>query len=719
MHDTSLVRKRRRRGTMDETLSLAGRWGDTVAMALFFGLCVFAVFSPGAPVQLSHGVLFAVAGALLMAFPPRVILPRSWYCIAAAFLILSSLCFLPAAWGGAQPWRAELSSLGLDTGSMVTPHPQQSFEQVASLIITVVVGLSVLSRRISGGTARVLALLFPVGVAAYALVSILSHEGGWKLAWDSQPGFGFFPNRNHTATLLAMGTVTGVAVMFQSVRARHSGSAGLAALAVVLCLWALGGYNLSRAGLLLAVSGLLGWVAFLGRDWISRRVLVVVVVFAAAGGGLFWLADTGLKSRIKMPGTAVTEAHSGADDVSRTATSEGEALDFRVLIYKDTLSMIGHAPWTGPGPGMFRFVFPQYQWFSSTANNSRSVHPESDWLMVAAESGLPAMLLLAAGVGLTFMTALKGSLGKSTWPVRLGCLIAAAVVPLHGMIDVPGHRIGLVWSAVFLLALVLRDREAPPAAGVARLLWRSAGAAILLAGGWMLRAEWFHGPQMAEVKAGQLATAARELFALDQEEQRKLAAGEPAAPVPEGEDRLEKAITLVDEALALTPLDPELHFLKGSLALFFTDKESIADRSFAIQRRLDPAWVRLPLRQAKNWLEIDPKKAAALWAEAMERSARLETLARGTFTNRGQVFYEIMTQAEKSPPLSALAADCIGTDTGRLMTWINRADIKALNAGAPALLERQEAAALKPLVDAWMSRDSGAAKQWSASRTVP
>lgn len=722
MHDSSIVRKRLPRVAPEGKVLPAGRRGDTVAMGLFFLICIFSLFSPGAPVQLSHGVLFVLSGMLIMALPPRVMLPRSWYFIAAVFLIFSSLCFLPSAWGGSQPLRKELDTLGLDSGPLVTAHPRQSFEQLCGLTITVMVGLTVLSRRVSGRSAQRLALLFPLGVAAYAVISILAVAYDWNLAWDQETGFGFFPNRNHTATLLAMGTVTGGAVMFQSVKGRHGGSAGLAAIALIFCLWALGGYNLSRAGLLLVGGGLLAWVAFLGRDWISGRALIIMVVIAGAVGVLFWLADTGLKSRILAPDPTVKSVHNGVDDIPRTATTEGEAIDFRLLVYRDTWSLISSAPWSGSGPGMFRYVFPHYRWYSSTSNNSQSVHPESDWLMVAAESGLPAMFVLAGGVGLAFIAALKSARSKSTWPIRLGCLVAAAIVPLHGLIDVPGHRIGLTWSAVFLLALVMRDFDCPPAAASVRAVWRVAGLAILLVGGSLLRAEWWGGSPLAEVKAAQLAAAARELLALDQEEQHKLATEDQptndSPGDPAGEDRLETALTLVDEALEITPLDPELHFLRGSLALFFADKEAITNRAYAIQRQLDPTWVRLPLRQARNWSGIDSKKTSSLWSDAIGRAARLESIARDTFMNRRQVFSEIMDQAEKSAHLSTLAADHIGEDTGRLTIWMKRAHTEALNAGAPALLEHIKAPSLGPLHEIWMARDPAAAGQWIAQQPV-
>jgi len=684
-----------------------------VAMGLMWALCLFAVFSAGAPVSLSRGMLFVLAGTVMLLLPPRTRLPAICYVPAAAFLIFASCSFLPADWFASREWREALRAEGLETGSMVTAHPRQSLEQLFALAVTVVTGLYIFSQKISGKAARLLALLFPAGVAVYAGVSILAMEQGWKMAWDTVPDFGFFPNRNHTATLLTMGLLTAVAGLFQSVKSDRGGMAGLFAISGIVCLWALAGYNLSRAGLLLTLLGLVAWVLFLGKAWITRRVLVVLAVFAAAGGGLFWMADTGIKARLSGVTKAPPAVRTGADDIPRTLTAEGQAADFRLLVYRDTLAMIAREPWTGCGPGMFRFVFPQYRWYSSTANNSRCVHPESDWLMVAAESGVPAMLTLAAGVGVVLVMAFRGARKRNSWPLRLGCLIAAAVVPVHGIIDVPGHLPGLTWSAVFLLALTMRDFGGQPfAAPAGRWIWRLAGLAIMVPGVLLLRAEWFGGSPSALAQPQLLTHEALALHALDQAEQSNPPPpGENPDPA-EGEDLLETALSLVDQALQIAPLDQELHYLKGSLSLFFTDKEAAAAQSYSIQRKLEPRWVRLPLRQAFNWSRIDAKQTAALWEEGLRRAESLESIAPGTFMNRQQVFSEIMNQAADDPELSTLATGLISPDSPYLEVWAARAARPALNAGMPGFLERSSPNNRESLYQTWSRRDPSAAEAW-------
>ncbi len=688
-------------------------------MLLVLSLCLLAVFVPGAPFQVSRGIPYLLAGVLMIAIPTRNLLPKSYYVLAAGFAVLSSLCFLPSGWFAPQAWREALRGEGLDSGTLVTAHPEQALEMLGDQLIALIVALFILSQRVSSRAATLLALLFPLGVAGYSLVSIGAAEQQWQLAWDLEPGFGFFPNRNHTATLLAMGTVTAGASLFLAAKFRRGGTAGLAALALVVCLWALAGYNLSRAGFLLTAVGVVAWLAALGREWISRRVLIVFAVCLAVGGGLFWLADTGIKARLTASAAApaAPAARSGADDIPRTVTAEGESFDFRELIYRDTITMIASEPWVGTGPGMFRFVFPQYRHHSAASNNSQVVHPESDWLMVAAESGVLAALVLAAGVILVFATAFRGARKRSSWPLLLGCLTAAAMVPFHGLFDVPAHRMGLCWSAAFLLALALRDSGGSPYHP--RLLlwtWRLAGAVILLAGCGLLRSEWLTGQPTPVVAPDHLTAQARHLYALDQTEKPQQEAqdktAENAPPQAEGPDRVLQAIDLVDQAIAIAPLDQQLHYTRGAFVLNFSDHDAEADRSFLIQRILDPTWVRLPVRQARNWLGIDPARAAALWANAMDRSEHLEQIAPITFLNRSQVFHEILDQAAQYSGLGILTAQLIRGNSERALTWARRTDSASLESVLPTLMSGELATIRGELFDIWASRDAKASDKW-------
>ena len=179
--------------------------------------------------------------------------------------------------------------------------------------------------------------------------------------------------------------------------ARRNVAAALSALALTTIHGAIWGFNVSRAGVILSVMFSLFWLMGLGPRYVSRRTVLTLTSFGILGIGLFLVASGELKRRLTDTVEALTpvtaDEYSGPQPL---AENHSVSLQGRVLIYQDTLSLIRDAPLTGVGLGLFRYVFPQYQ--IRSASTSRSIHPESDWLKLAAEAGWPAALLLAGGV---------------------------------------------------------------------------------------------------------------------------------------------------------------------------------------------------------------------------------------------------------------------------------------------------------------------------------
>ena len=65
--------------------------------------------------------------------------------------------------------------------------------------------------------------------------------------------------------------------------------------------------------------------------------------------------------------------------------------DYRALIQGDAVQLTRAASFVGVGPGNFAAVFPFYR--TASWNEKRAVHPESDWLALAAEFGWLAVPL--------------------------------------------------------------------------------------------------------------------------------------------------------------------------------------------------------------------------------------------------------------------------------------------------------------------------------------
>jgi len=579
-----------------------------------------------------HAVLLGCVGLLILLRPPVRALPRLWWLLAAVFVVAGAAAFLPADWFSQPEWRQRLAALGIETGSLVVIQSQQAAEAFGLFAIMLFSGLWLAGHRASPTQVRLWATAFTVGVAAYAILArvMLNLPHGGHPGADAH--FGFFPNRNHTATYLAMGAICGLGSVFQALRDRRFAWMALALVATGVCLWAVAGWSVSRGGVVLVAIGCLVWLPMLGRRYLGKHGLWALGLIALASIGLFFIANSGVKERftetVGKAGLAINPADSLLPDEGKTAMDAAHDLDFRIPTALDTLDLIRDFKWTGIGAGQYSYVFPQYRKLTAVANNADSFHPESDWLWMAAEAGVPATLALAALVMLAFWRARGAIVHGRDRALRSACLVAALLVPIHGLFDVPGHRITLAWSAAFLFALALpapaghQPLPAPPRAWPSRLV----ALCLLVVAGCLLRAQWWGGPQPALCAASNALRQAHDLYREDQTLQKAaLAKGQTYQPAP-AEDPLEKALAVLTQVTPRAPLDRDLLRYQGFLAMHFDDKYALADRSFALERALDPTWIEGPLRQAQAWAPSDPQRCAALWSEALRRAKWLDQL---------------------------------------------------------------------------------------------
>jgi hypothetical protein len=617
----------------------------------FWALLFVGTFLVAGPWAGFLAILLGCVGMLMLLFPPASALPRSWWILAALFVVLGCGAFLPAAWFGIPEWRGKLESIGVNTGSLVAIQARQAAEAFALFAITLVTGLWLAGHRPSSSQLRVWALAFTVGVAIYAIVS--------KLKQDPADGlFGFFPNRNHTATYLAMGTICGLGNVLQALRDRRFLAMSIALLSTAICLWAVAGWSVSRGGVVLVAIGCLLWLPMLGKRYLGRNGLRALGLIVLAGTGLFFIADSGVKERLAetveragdVIGPASDPAPVGGDAVSESRTH----LDFRIPIALDTFELIRAFKWTGVGAGQFYQIFPQYRNHTVVANDSDSYHPESDWLWMASETGMPATLALAALVVLASWKSLADIRAGRDRALRGACLAAALLVPIHGLFDVPGHRITLALSSLFLFGLSLRPG---PAGTLPTFPWRWPlrlwALPLLAAAGWLARAEWGGGPQPAIV-AGQAATNKVALLLAEDEQHRKSAAssGLEYAPPP-AEDPLEMALLAIDQALPMVPLQRNLHRLRGFVALHFDDKNPVAIKAFEVERALQPARVNVPFEQGRAWAELDSDQAVFLWRKSLERARWLDARFPGTSWSETKMQQRILAEIRGKPGLEA------------------------------------------------------------------
>ena len=644
------------------------RSATTLVFAGILAACVFAFFTPGGPAQGTHGIVFLVVGILMVAVAPMFRLPWFAWAAGGAVVAFSALSFLPA---GKPEWRSELAEAGLDLGGMATPQPGLTFNYWIGLALGVIGALYILGFRVRSGERLKFVFLFVVAVGVYTVISMWSADTGTLLPWDKVDSFGLFPNRNHTATLLVMGAICGCGLVLHLAREGRWAGAVVSGIFTGLMVWSLLGYSASRAGVVLLVLAFAAWLAGLGRRFLDYRAIISIVVLGGLGLFVFLNSDSRVKERLTESPPKKTEdagGLAGGQDVVDTAS-----FDFRVLVYRDALSMLAAEPKTGVGLGNFRYVFPVYR--EQSISKSRCVHPESDWLWLAAESGILAALAALAGVSFILFRTVWKTRERKEWILRWSCFLAAAVVPFHGLFDVPGHRIGLAWTAFFLLALAapFPKRSKGRAGPAERWGFRLAGVVFLLAGALLVRAEWLGGGDFVAALPEKTRAEVLRLYAEDAANQETLAEGETIA---EGEDRIEVALGLLDETLEKLPLDSDLQFYRGALALFYDDKDDLAKQSFQIQRTLNPHWSMVPVHQAQSWIAISPERVGELWEEAIRRSEKVDHTS-GDKTHVG-TYEAIVEQAGRygaDEERWRLARRLAGNDPKKVIAWLAAAPL--------------------------------------------
>ncbi|MGD7654286.1 MAG: O-antigen ligase family protein [Verrucomicrobiales bacterium] len=592
---------------------------------MFAVLVIVGCFSAGFPWNLNHGALLAGAGLLMVWFPPVVRLARGWWLAAGLVVLLGCSSFLPESAGSFPAWRSGLESLGLDTGGQHVVQVRMAVENLTLYGLALLVGLWLAGQRASGKDLAGIVLGFSGLVAVYALAS------RWlEPAMGGDGHFGYFPNRNHSATLLAMGGITGIASLVQNIRAKRPVFIGLSAVAALVCVWAALQWSISRAGVLLLLIAICGWLPMLGRGYLGRHASKAIGLFILAVAGFFLLVDNPLKDRVSTTIDRVSQVAVAGDEVSPdadAADADAETMvdvDYRIPTWLDTLGMIADDPLQGVGSGQFPAVFPQYRHLTASHISHDSAHPESDWLWCASALGVLAALLVAGLVVGAAVASFRSGRRYPSRALRTGCLVAALVLAVHGIVDVPGHRVPLFWAAALCFSLSLQDsgRSVRAVGG-----WRLLGVPVLAAGVFL----WMCDPGSLATMAP--AVARHKALGLEQRD-RELAreaaeAGVEYQPAP-GEDLLEQALDVLGEAAEKAPLNRDLPYLRGMLALRFDDKEAQVVRDFAVQRALDPLWVEAPVQQALAWPPERAERRSALAEEAIQRARRIDLISPGS-----------------------------------------------------------------------------------------
>jgi O-antigen ligase len=549
------------------------------------GLIVFALLVVAAPiafgavdriVQIGVAALLAI-GVLI--FPPAVQAPgrRANAFIIAIIALWLFKEFAPAALFGAADWRRTLTeSLDLVLPRTHHPEPVRALDAMLAGIVGFVWFIWVRMLALDHDRRTVMVWIMFCAAAVVAAVSFatrgmddraiygLRYTPGWV-------GFGPFPNRNHTACLLAMGIVLGAGCVGWAGERRRTPLIVIALILAGLTLAALLATQ-SRGGIVVLVVGIAMFFVLSSMKFRSGRAIGVAV------SAVLMMAALGLAF--------------GAEAIGRfTSREAGEvSTHLRVLVWKDALQMWKDAPLFGHGLASFGGIFPMYQ--TVQVGSAIVLHPESSWLLWLVEFGVIPLgiVLVASAIFLVPRVAIVYSANRNIF-IRAGALAAAATLLVHAVFDVPAHRWGTAGFALAALAIGCAS------SGTRGLLPATRKAALVplgIASFWAL-------PFFIDWPAWSPLSLAR------------LIAREQATPyVTVGE---------LEQAGKYFPLNPFVHQAIGLHLLEAPAEARSADwqRHFRIANRLLPGSWEIAAEQARAAASVSPGFTLHYWQVAIER----------------------------------------------------------------------------------------------------
>ena len=627
----------------DATRWQTSRFSIAAHLLLLLGATA-GVFLAGMWDEGNIAAFLTIAGIALLVCPPRIQVDWKIWAAVGALLITASLALLPQSWFGIPAWRQQLIAAGVPLPASVSVTPRETLYWLPILAIAMCSAIFALAHPVrSRGQ-----LAFSIGIVVicglYASLAIYARQTGYEFPFAPDPKeFGFFHNRNHTSTFLVTGCVVALGILGVAFRNRHWIAVAVAAIGLTVCVAALIFFTQSRGGIVSLLAGTLLWVAGLGGAHRSKPLLVSFAAVLVGGILLLFSSSEVVGNRLmKLSGTVKERIVS--------TTPDAAPLDGRVPIFHDTLRLIRDHAITGIGLGNFRYVFPMYR--ERAVWEHPVVHPESDWLMLAAETGIPGLLASFTAIGL-LLRSIWPQRSHPYWPLRWAILCAALSAALHGFVDVPAHRVALGWWILVLAALGFQAIPRGPAKSsrIQHAAFLIAGLAAVALGIFLFRAQWFGGPASPPLASYEAEVGIIEL---------------------RSEGKTPEALEAARRSTAAFPLADFLHFQHGA-TLLRLGREREADDAFRAQRMINPIPTSVATAQAGLWLNADPERTGTLWLDALERRARIDRSESGKLHESLGLLRTFLTKSASVPALQTRLLEASRIDRAFALEWLDQA----------------------------------------------
>lgn len=543
-------------------------------------LAVLIILLGGGITLHSQAVALLGTGALLLWKPPAGATHR-WICAGlGGMLILASASMILPRLGGAGPVFYALGEVfGVSVPGTLSVQPFATLEGILLMLVGCSWIFLLWSRPLYTADRKVLARATVLVSTLLALGILVGNGLGakWFFATESTV-FTFIPNRNQMGNVLMLSAFLAVATSMDGIRRRGQWPI-LGFTCATILLFAMIQLH-SRAVIVLFFVGILLWFLFKGMGREQARFIKAGVPLTLLFFSVFLYFGEDSRDRIL---NQLQDANDGK-------------MEYRLLLYEDSLTMWAARPLTGFGLGNFQAVFPHFR--EASFHSERVLHPDSDLFWLLTEMGI-------LGVGMAGL-ALAGTLRllrfgrfRHVESTRLMAWICLILFLLHSLVDVSGHRLGTFAFLVLILTLGCGRRRPdlalPPywAPG-----WRLLGAFLFLTG--LL---WWLGPRV-----GYAATLAHQPTLLQSALEQATGAGEPEV--------FRRAAARYQRAY---PVYWEPYFARASGSLQLEGESRQAVQDFRIARHLNPTSPRMTFLEGEAWLPVNPSRALDAWRETLRR----------------------------------------------------------------------------------------------------